>query len=127
MDNIQFALHRNMEYNGTYPDLTHMVFLLELIVANPPLFDQNHPSFGDAEFKFKIWNEICAAWYKKGMIFVAQFLSFGIRNRLTAYTHILCLFRSKLLRQFLFSMPFCRAIVASNFRVSLHDFRFYSF
>lgn len=67
MDNLQFGMQHGTGYNDTVPDLTHIVFLLELIVANPPLFDQNHASFGDAEFKFLIWNEICAAWYKKGM------------------------------------------------------------
>lgn len=56
------------ERDHKLPDLTHITYLLELIVANPPLFDRTHSSFGDGTFKFRIWNEICTAWYKKGIL-----------------------------------------------------------
>lgn len=89
-DNYRCGQQHNIE---AIPDLTHITFLLELIVANPPLFDQTHPSFGDDKFKFKIWNAICSAWYKKG-IHLTQTHFYSI----DAHKH--CSFRSKLLRWF---------------------------
>lgn len=56
--------HYNQDYKA---DLSCISLLLELIVANPPLFDRTNKYFGDDKFKFRIWNEICAEWYKKGI------------------------------------------------------------
>lgn len=115
MENLQFVLQRGAAYNGNFPDLTHIVFLLELIVANPPLFDRNHPFFGDVEFKFKVWNEICAAWYKKGTCLL-QSLWLHFIDTQNEHNH--SSFRSELLHQFQLPMPFCRTIATSHFQVS---------
>lgn len=40
-------------------------FVLEFIVANPPLYDRKNEHYRDEHIKLMVWNEMCTAFYEK--------------------------------------------------------------
>lgn len=108
--------HYNQDYKA---DLSCISLLLELIVANPPLFDRTNKYFGDDKFKFRIWNEICAEWYKKGIeahwaaVWMIQREVFNMKNLIS-----IIVLRPRLFRWSKLSLSLRRTNVVSHFKVS---------
>lgn len=71
--NVSLDVNSEMNTNREIQNDLHFVsLLLELIVANPPLFDRKNKHFDDDKFKFQIWNEICTMCYKKGKVTICK-------------------------------------------------------